>query len=62
MNLIFSVHSSEEYLEQKANSVFFKFTAVNEDCIDKIIKKLNQIQAQVMITFQISSLNMPELF
>ena len=34
-----SVHSSEEYLGQKANSVF-KFTAVNEDCIDKIIKKL----------------------
>ena len=35
-----SVHSSEEYLGQKANSVF-KFTAVNEKCIDKIIKKLN---------------------
>ena len=34
-----SVHSSEEYLGQKANSVF-KFMAVNEDCIDKIIKKL----------------------
>ena len=34
-----SVHSSEEYLGQKANSVF-KFTAVNEDCIDKIVKKL----------------------
>ena len=34
-----SVHSSEEYLGQKANSVF-KFTEVNEDCIDKIIKKL----------------------
>ena len=34
-----SVHSSEEYLGQKATSVF-KFTAVNEDCIDKIIKKL----------------------
>ena len=34
-----SVHSCEEYLGQKANSVF-KFTEVNEDCIDKIIKKL----------------------
>ena len=34
-----SVHSSEEYLGQKANSVF-KFTEVNEDCINKIIKKL----------------------
>ena len=34
-----SVHSSEEYLGQKANSVF-KFTAINEDCIDAIIKKL----------------------
>ena len=32
-----SVHSSEEYLGQKANSVF-KFTTVNEDFID--IKKL----------------------
>ena len=36
---LLNVHSSEEYLGQKANSVF-KFTAVNEDCIDKIIKKL----------------------
>ena len=27
------------FLRQKANSVF-KFTAVNEDCIDKIVKKL----------------------
>ena len=34
-----SVHSSEEYLGQKANTVF-KFTVVNEECIDKIIKKL----------------------
>ena len=34
-----SVHSSEKYLGKKANSIF-KFTAVNEDCIDKIIKKL----------------------
>ena len=34
-----SVHSSEEYLGQKANSVF-NFTAVNADCIDKIVKKL----------------------
>ena len=34
-----SVHSSEVYLGQKANSVF-KITAVNEDCIDKIIKKV----------------------
>ena len=34
-----SVHSSEEYLGQKGNPVF-KFTAVNEDCIDTIIKKL----------------------
>ena len=34
-----SVHSSEEYLGQKANSVF-KFTAVNKDCIDKIIKDI----------------------
>ena len=34
-----SVHSSEEYLGQKANSVF-KFTTVNVDCINKIIKKL----------------------
>ena len=34
-----SVHSSEEYLGQIANSVF-KFTEVNEDCIDKNIKKL----------------------
>ena len=33
-----SVHSSEEYLGQKANSVF-KFTAVNEDCIDNIVRK-----------------------
>ena len=32
------MHSSEEYLGQKANSVF-KFTAVNEDCIDEIIMK-----------------------
>ena len=36
---ILSVHSSEEYLGQKANTVF-KFTVVNEECIDKIIKKL----------------------
>ena len=36
---IHSVHSSEEYLGQKANTVF-KFTVVNEECIDKIIKKL----------------------
>ena len=34
-----SVHSSEEYLGQRANTVF-KFTVVNEECIDKIIKKL----------------------
>ena len=34
-----SVHSSKEYLGQKANTVF-KFTVVNEECIDKIIKKL----------------------
>ena len=33
------MHSSEEHLSLKAISVF-KFTAVNEDCIDKIIKKL----------------------
>ena len=31
-----SVHSSEEYLGQKANTVF-KFIVVNEECIDKII-------------------------
>ena len=34
-----SVHSSEEYLGQKANTVF-KFTVVNEEYIDKIIKRL----------------------
>ena len=34
-----SEHFSEEYLGQKANFVF-KFTEVNEDCIDKVIKKL----------------------
>ena len=34
-----SVHSSKEYLGQKTNTVF-KFTVVNEECIDKIIKKL----------------------
>ena len=34
-----SVHSSEEYLGQKANSGF-KFTAVNEGCVDSIAKKL----------------------
>ena len=34
-----SVHSSEEYIGQKANSVF-KLTAVNEDCIDKVVRKL----------------------
>ena len=34
-----SVHSTEEYLGQKANTVFI-FTVVNEECIDKIIKKL----------------------
>ena len=33
------MHSSEEYLGQKANTVF-KLTVVNEECIDKIIKKL----------------------
>ena len=33
------MHSSEEYLGQKTDSVF-KFKAVNEECIDKIIKKL----------------------
>ena len=32
-----SVHSCEEYLGHKADSVF-KFSGVNEDCIDKIIK------------------------
>ena len=56
-----SVHSSEEYLGQKANSVF-KFTAVNEDCIEKLLRNLNQNLAQAMTTFQIYSLNMPELF
>ena len=34
-----SIHSSEEYLGQKSNTVF-KFTVVNEECIDKTIKKL----------------------
>ena len=34
-----SVHSCEEYLGHKADSVF-KFSEVNEDCIDKIIKNL----------------------
>ena len=34
-----SVHSSEEYLGQRASTIF-KFTVVNEECIDKIIKKL----------------------
>ena len=34
-----SVHSSEEYLGQRANTVS-KFTVVNEECIDKIIKKI----------------------
>ena len=33
------MHSSKEYLGQKTNSVF-KFTAVNEDCIEKIVEKL----------------------
>ena len=33
------VHSCEEYLGHKADSVF-KFSEVNEDCIDKIIKNL----------------------
>ena len=56
-----SVHSSEEYLGQTANSVF-KFTAVNEDCIDKLLRNLNQNHAQALITFQINSLNTPELF
>ena len=34
-----SVHSCEEYLGHKADSVF-KLWEVNEDCIDKIIKNL----------------------
>ena len=33
------MHSSKKYLGQKANTVF-KFTVVNEECINKIIKKL----------------------
>ena len=33
------VHSSEEYLGHKADSVF-KFSEVKEDCIDKIIKNM----------------------
>ena len=33
------MHSSEEYLGQKASSVI-KFSTVNEDCINKIVKKL----------------------
>ena len=34
-----SVHSCEEYLGHKADSVF-KFSEVNKDCIDKIIKNM----------------------
>ena len=34
-----SVHSCEEYLGHKADSVF-KFSEVNEDCIDKIIENM----------------------
>ena len=56
-----SVHSSKEYLRQKANTVF-KFTVVNEECIDKLLRNFNQNLAQAMTTFQISLLNMPNYF
>ena len=39
MSLAVRKNLISEYLGQRANSVF-KFTAVNEDCFDKIIEKL----------------------
>ena len=54
------VHSSEEYLGQKANC--FKFTTVNEDCFDKIVKKLKSKSGTCYDDISENSLNMPELF
>ena len=56
-----SVHSSEEYLGQKANSVL-NLQLLMRTVLIKLLRNLNQNLAQAMTTFQIYSLNMPELF
>ena len=54
-------HSLSEKIQSMHSNSVFKFTAVNEECIDRIMKNLNQNLAQAMTTFQISLLNTPEL-
>ena len=56
-----SVHSSEEYLRQKL-TLFLNSRQLMRIVLIKLLRNLNQNQAQAMITFEINSLNMPELF
>ena len=57
-----SVHSCEEHLRHKADSVFKFSEVINEDCIDKIIKNLTSKSSTDYDNISNKLIKMLELF